>query len=343
MTDEQSLARWLADRLDATDLVVDTSGRPPLNGQSNDTLMLRARWNGGDRRQEGGFVVRRPPSGRSLYHHYDLAAQYATMRALVDTDVPVPPLIGYEADPAVLGAPFYVMREVVGEAPPDVPPYTAIGWVLTLTTQEQARMHAAALEVLARIHRLDIRALPLDHLPTGPDGGFGAQFQATLDWYDWATAETPHPVLAAAVDWLQERRPRIAPEEECLNWGDARVGNMLFRDLSPVAVLDWEMAAIGPPEVDLGWWLYLYRFHSEGLGNPRIAGFPDDAATVAMWERSAGRTARNVDYFTVLAGLRMSIIVHRHMRRLVEEGTLPAERIPDFPNPSAELLARLIS
>src|SRR6516165_8384465 len=106
MTDEESLARWLADRLDATDLVIDTSGRPPLNGQSNDTLMLRARWRADDGEQEGGFVVRRPPSGRSLYHHYDLAAQYATMRALLDTDVPVPPLVGYEPDPAVIGAPF---------------------------------------------------------------------------------------------------------------------------------------------------------------------------------------------------------------------------------------------
>jgi aminoglycoside phosphotransferase (APT) family kinase protein len=343
MTAEQSLARWLADRLDVTDLVIDTSGRPPLNGQSNDTLMLRARWRIGGREQAGGFVVRRPPSGRSLYHHYDLASQYATMRALVDTDVPVPPLVGYEPDATVIGAPFYVMGEVVGEAPPDVPPYTAIGWVLTLTPQEQARMHDAAVEVLARIHRLDIRALPLGHLPTEPVSGFDAQFQATLDWYAWATAGTPHPVLANAVDWLQERRPRIAPDEECLNWGDARVGNMLFRDLSPVAVLDWEMAAVGPPEVDLGWWLFLYRFHTEGLGNPRIAGFPDDEATVAMWERSAGRTALDIDYYVVLAGLRMSIIVHRHMRRMVEEGTLPPERIPDFPNPSADLLARLIS
>ena len=62
-----------------------------------------------------------------------------------------------------------------------------------------------------------------------------------------------------------------------MNWGDARVGNTLYRDFTPVAVLDWEMATVGPREVDLAWMIFLHEFFddmAERFGMPAHDGLP---------------------------------------------------------------------
>jgi aminoglycoside phosphotransferase (APT) family kinase protein len=337
---EAAFTSWLTGALGADSLHIDTSGTPPFNGASNDTLMVRASWSTSGSARSGGFVIRRPPPGESLYQHYDLAGQYATMAALVDTAVPVPPLVGYEADASVLGAPFYVMGEVAGQAPSDLPPYTQVGWLLPLSAAEQARLYAASIEMLAQVHLLDISSLALSHLPAGPGGGLGAQLAATESWYRWAVTGRPNPVMDATLQWLLDNRP--TPVSEGLNWGDARIGNMMYRGLEPVAVLDWEMAAIGPAEVDLGWWLFLYRFHTEGMGNPPLPGFPDDATTVAMWEAAVGRSASDVHWYDVLAGFRFAIIVLRAARKMVAAGQLPPEQTYEQDNGATQLLAKML-
>ena len=60
-----------------------------------------------------------------------------------------------------------------------------------------------------------------------------------------------------------------------LSWGDARIGNVLYRDFEPVAVLDWEMAALGPPELDVGWLVTLHAFFEEVAHQYGLPGLPD--------------------------------------------------------------------
>jgi aminoglycoside phosphotransferase (APT) family kinase protein len=341
IADTAGLAAWLEGALGASHFRIEGTSGAPLNGASNDTMMLRAAWRVDGLAQSGGFVIRRPPTGPALYHRYDLAGQYATMAALTGTDVPVPPLVGYEPDAALLGAPFYVMGEVSGDAPPDLPPYTQVGWVLALTPAEQTRMYAASIAMLARIHRLDAGALELGHLGSGSgSGGFHEQLMSALRWYEWAVTGRANPVLDSAMTWLIDHEPE--PSSQGLNWGDARVGNMLYVDLEPVCVLDWEMAAIGPPEADLGWWLFLNRFHTIGMENPTLPGFPDDATTIAMWEDATGRQARDVSYYDVFAGFRFGIIVLRAARRMVEAGQLPADQSFERVNGATLLLADML-
>src|SRR5439155_21392253 len=86
-----------------------------------------------------------------------------------------------------------------------------------------------------------------------------------------------------------------------LCWGDARLGNQIFAGQTCVAVLDWEMAHLGDPVADLAWWIALDRCFSEGVGAPRLAGFPDRDATIARWEQLTGRRARHFEYYEIFA------------------------------------------
>ncbi len=58
------------------------------------------------------------------------------------------------------------------------------------------------------------------------------------------------------------------------SWGDARIGNMMFEDFTPVAVLDWEMASIGPREIDIGWMIYIHRFFQDMVEDLGMPGMP---------------------------------------------------------------------
>ena len=80
-----------------------------------------------------------------------------------------------------------------------------------------------------------------------------------------------------------------------LNWGDARIGNMLYRDFEPAAVLDWEMATVGPREVDVAWMIFLDTFFddlAERFEMPALAGFMDRDDIVREYERLTGHTVR---------------------------------------------------
>lgn len=302
---------------------------PPLNGSSNQTLLIDATWKAGGQPRSRGFVVRMAPRGRRLYHVYDLALQYRTMEAVSKTSIPVPPLVGFEPDPAVVGEPFYVMEHVHGEAPPDLPPFTVAGWVHDAPPAIQAAVHDSGLAMVARIHAVDVTAMCLDGLAVG----FDELFARTEAWCRWA-APDGNPFLEQALSWLADHRPDdLSPS--VLNWGDARPGNLLFAGTTPVAVLDWEMAAVVPPEVDLGWWIFLYRHHTDGLGVPRLPGFPADDQVAVRYQELAGRPVRHLDYFVAFAGLRFSIIVARAMEALGDAGAT-------VDNTSSRLLAKML-
>lgn len=161
-------------------------------------------------------------------------------------------------------------------------------------------------------------------------------------FHRWAAEGEPQPILDATLAWLHEHRPTDPPPEG-LNWGDARIGNMLYEGFRPVGVLDWEMAGIGPGEVDLGWWLFMNRYHSVGMGHPPLPGFPDDATTIAMYAEALGRPARDVHYYDVFGGFRFAIVVVRAARGLMHDGRMPADSTYAQDNGATRLLAEMIA
>ncbi|MCK9877091.1 phosphotransferase family protein [Frankia sp. Ag45/Mut15] len=257
-------------------------------------------------------------------------------------DVPVPPVYGYEFDPAVLGAPFLVMGLVDGQVPPDIPPYHMGGFPAELSLAGQARVWDAGLAAMARVHRLEPGALGVHFAEPQPGTLLGqlASYESQLDFF--APSDDTAETLRAAGAWLRAHPP-AERHPATLLWGDARLGNLIFRGERVVAVLDWEMMSIGQPEVDLAWYLHLDRHLSEGVGATRLPGLPGRAATVRRYTELLGRPLDELGPYLLFASVRHTLLAARVTRLMREHALLPPERIPPIDQFAADLLVRVLA
>ncbi|MDY0006918.1 MAG: phosphotransferase family protein [Spongiibacteraceae bacterium] len=310
------LQHWFNARL-GTPVTVSELTIPEATGMSNVTLLFDIRYEQGGRPVQQGCVGRlQPEIARPLFPEYDLALQYRVMDILGRrTEVRAPPLLGLEEDPSVLGTPFYIMARIDGRVPGDMPPYTMGGWLMEDTRPDQRkRIWEAGVCEIAKIHRLDYRALGFDFLAHPADGATALQQQLRYweNYLSWGMEGQANPICAGALAWLRGNQPRQEPTTLC--WGDARIGNMMFGPDGQVsAVLDWEMVTLGNPLQDIMWWWYMDRFFSAGIGLPRLEGLPDRAATLALWEAESGFSSDDAHYYEVFAGLRYGLIMSRIM------------------------------
>jgi aminoglycoside phosphotransferase (APT) family kinase protein len=231
-----------------------------------------------------------------------------------NSDVPVPELLGLETDTSLLGVQFYVMAHTAGRIPTDMPPYNMDGWMMHETDEAQrAGMWNAAVDTMARFHRLDYRQLGFSDLEDTTATPLQAQLGYWQDYHDWALEGEAHVICQRALDWLKSNQPDAEPTVLC--WGDARIGNIIFKPgLDGVAaVLDWEMAVLGNPVQDLAWFNYIDSTFAEGLGMPRLPGLPSYEETVTRWESASGFRADHYDYYLVFAGMRYGLILSRIM------------------------------
>lgn len=338
------LADWFRARLPAArNIEVGPLSGPSATGFSSDTLLFDLGYEQDGRRISRALVCRAEPTGFGVFPVYDVTKQYRIMAALAGTGVPVPKMVGLECDPALLGSRFFVMERVDGRIPTDNPPYHAGGWMTESAPSERASIWESGLDVLAAIHRQDPRALGIDFLDAPPPGAdtIGWQLAHWHRYYEWVAGERAFPVLEAAHAWLLAHRPPPTPQAD-LCWGDARIGNMIFDAGRCVAVLDWEMATLGPAEMDLGWFLLLDRHHCEGIGVPRLAGFPDRAASIARWQRGTGRTAAHVEFWEAFAAWRFGVVMARVAAQMQHYEVLPADSNFAADNTMSRLLAKML-
>jgi aminoglycoside phosphotransferase (APT) family kinase protein len=311
-TTRQQLTAWLARQLGAgVAPTLSALDIPQGSGFSNETILFDATWQQHGTARSGRFVVRIKPTGRAVFPEYDLGFQVRCMRTIAaHSPIPVPTVPWLEEDAAVLGQPFFVMNRIEGQVPSDNPPYAMMGWLAEAASDDQARLFRNSIDVLAALHRLDWRAIGfqfLDRPEFGP-AGMSQQLGYYRAFLPWASGgDLPAPV-ADAFAWLEAHQP-ADPSPNVLNWGDARISNMMYRDFTPVAVLDWEMATLGPGEVDLAWFLFLNDFLTEALGVPGLPGFPGPAALVTQYEALVGRAARDLHYYTIWAAFRFAAIM----------------------------------
>ncbi len=307
-----SLGAWFARVLRADGEVRVSEFRGPgATGFSNETLIVDVSWQERSAPREQTFVVRVAPTGYALFPDAAFEVQYRVMRALAaSSSIPVPQVRWFETDTSVLGAAFFVMDEVVGLVPPDSPPYHVGGWLHDVTPAVRERIWWGAIDTLAELHTLDWRGLGLDflHRPDLGPPGLAQQLAYYEAFLDQVERDEPVPMARRALAWLRTHLPDDEPLVLC--WGDARIGNVMYDgEGRRLAVLDWEMVALGSPSQDVAWAWFLDRHHSEGCGVPRLEGFPSKEATVARYESRSGLQLREMDFYEVFAAFRFCVIM----------------------------------
>ncbi|MBL8057734.1 MAG: phosphotransferase family protein [Anaerolineales bacterium] len=293
--DPGPLAAFLRPRLPGADgpLTVERIA----GGQSNPTYWLKY--------PDHTFVLRKQPPGPLLPSAHDMAREYRILSALAGTDVPVPRALLFSGDRALIGTPFYVMAAVPGRvfadaALPGRPP------------AERAAIYTAMSATLARLHRVDWRALGL-----GDFGRAGQYFSRQVARWtkQWQASRTrPLPEIDHLAAWLPAHLP--PDDETTLAHGDYRLGNLIFHPTEPrvVAVVDWELSTLGHPLADLAYNCLIYHATPEEYGgllglDLAALGIPDQAALVADYCRRAGRPNDLHPFHFIFALFRFAVIL----------------------------------
>jgi aminoglycoside phosphotransferase (APT) family kinase protein len=218
------------------------------------------------------------------------------------------------------------------------------GWLHDVTPEERRAIWLASFDCMARIHRLDVDATGMGSLrrPELFANGLDQELAYYRRFLEWASAGREQPIIEAALEWLEKNRPSGEPDG--LVWGDARMGNIIFDGTDPVAVLDWEMVTVGSPEKDVAWAIFLDWHHSEGLGVPRLPGFPSYEETLAFYADRSGHEVRNLHYYQVFAGFRFGVIMLRIAQQMAHYEVMSAEQSRAFElnNIVTQLTARLL-
>ena len=227
-----------------------------------------------------------------------------------------------EAD-SPLGQPFFVMERIDGLIPADHPPYPLKGWLHDATPAQQAQVFDGGLVGDGEpAHARLAGGLGLGFLDRAEYGaaGIGQQVAMTGPLFDWVLDGRTMPLLDDAWAWLQANvpdDPRVV-----LNWGDSRLGNLMYRDFEPVAILDWEMVTVGPGDLELAWWLVFNHYYTYGRNLPDLPGFPSDDEAIARYEELRGEPVQHFDYYLKLQALRAVLPLLRLRDMMVERGVL---------------------
>jgi aminoglycoside phosphotransferase (APT) family kinase protein len=344
----ESLRDWLSRRLAADggrDVRIRDLSAPDA-GYSGKTMFVTASWTAADGAgclRELVFRVQVPD--QQLFVAPDALRQARVMSALAgQPGLPVPKIRFTEADPRVLGAPFYVMDRVRGQVPGDVPSWHRKGWTVDLSPAERARLHDNGLAALVALHRVDWRQ-GLSFLDPPGTGTALDRYLAQLErWYDWCgpSRRFGPDVLAAGLRHVLGHRPDDPGAG--VVWGDARVGNMCFAgDQSVAALFDWESATIGPPGIDLGWWLMFERYLCEAQGLRRLDGVPGREETTARYRELGGAEIGDIDYYELLAGVVMTLITSRLADVLVDTGRVTPDIAAIYPTRAVGLVAESLA
>lgn len=323
------------------------------NGMSSETIILTVRWVAHGEPAEQKLVARVAPTDEDVpvFPSYRLDHQFEVIRLVAEkTEVPVPHVRWLEPTGRVLGRPFFLMDYVEGVVPPDVMPYTFGGnWFYDAPAEAQRHLQDATVDVIAKLHSIPDATGGFGFLLDGPAGqtALRRHFAWVRSWYDFAVPDIGRsPLLERTFAWLEANWPQdAAAAEPVLVWGDARIGNVLYADFRPVAVLDWEMATLGPRELDVGWLIFAHMVFQELAGLATLPGLPnvlreDDVRDT--YRRLTGVELGDLRWFYAYSGVMWACVFMRTGARRVRFGEMEKPGDPESLFYHGALLKQLI-
>jgi aminoglycoside phosphotransferase (APT) family kinase protein len=346
------MSQWLSTKLSAAPEVTVESG-VDSTGMSSETIILTARWEGAGESVEQKLVARVAPTAQDVpvFPTYRLDHQFEVIRQVGElTDVPVPRVRWIENTGEVLGAPFFLMDYVDGVVPPDVMPYTFGGnWFADAPADQQRKLQDASVKVLASLHSIPNAENTFGFLTDGLTGDTALRkhFGWVKSWYDFAVPDIGRsPLVERTLQWLQDNWPSEADARPpVLNWGDARVGNVLYQDFEPVAVLDWEMVTVGPRELDVAWMIFAHKVFQELAGLATLPGLPGvmrEEDVRATYQELTGVELSDLNWFYVYSGVMWACVFMRTGARRVHFGEVERPEDVETLFYHAGLMKRLI-
>jgi aminoglycoside phosphotransferase (APT) family kinase protein len=256
------------------------------------------------------WVLRRAPRHASSATAHDVLREFRILDAIKDEPVPIARPIAACAADDVFGAPFYVMERIAGR-----PILQSVPDAWAAAPETHGRALEELVDALVAIHAVDWRACGLGDL-AHTDDYLARQLTRWLSQLDSYRGRD----LAAARDvagWLDAHRPADQPSALC--HGDYKLDNVLFAPEAPprlLAVVDWEMASIGDPLIDLAWAL-VFHPGPDGtmpLGTTKEPKFalehlPDRAACIERYAARSGRDTTAIGWYDVFARWKLAIVL----------------------------------
>ncbi len=320
LVDGEALGRWMdAQGLAGTGAPVESAFIS--GGSQNEIFEIR----------RGGFrcALRRPPRQAPPGRNEGIIREWRVIEALDGTDVPHTTAVALCTDQSVLGANFYLMGLIDGWSP-----MGSGGWPTPFDTDLGARRGLALqlVDGIARLSEVDWRARHLTDLGR-PDGFHDRQVERWSRFLDRVKTRAL-PGLDVATAWLAAHRPiDYIPG---IMHGDYQFANVMYRHGAPAqlaAIIDWEMATIGDPKLDLAWvvqsWPDGATAEAGSLGYVDLTGMPTRTELVEHYAVGSGRQVDDIDYYVVLAKWKLAIVLEQGYMRAAQ-GTGENEKLLSF-------------
>ena len=298
--DTEAVHEWLSSTVDGL------GGKPTVKqypgGASNLTYLLSY--------SDRELILRRPPAGHKAASAHDMRREYTVQKQLKPVYPYVPNVLALCTDPAVVGSDFYVMDRIDGmilrgDLPED----------MSLSPDEASSLAYRTFDRLIELHEVDAEAAGL----SGLGKGAGYVERQVRGWSDrYRKARTPNsPDGEEIMAWLHENQP--GDVRTCVIHNDFRFDNVVLDDrLDVVGVLDWEMATLGDPLMDLsGSLAYWIQADDDEVAQSarrqpsHLPGMPKRRELVAYYCDRMGLDAGNWLFYDVFGGFRLAVIMQQ--------------------------------